>query len=221
MTERQPSPPIKPRRRSWLCLAALITGCGAGELAWPTGNDTLRTALYTTQLIEGVEKTTIILSNGIFECDFPAKDDPAAQTEALARLITAACRENARHVALTLYRHPAAPNRLGAYIGSQSASASLTDESRPKIASADYFGVNEVVLTSADGFLRTYTATDVDVLRGLGPSGSVTLTNERELLAGQFSFPTGPISGRFRAARCEPDADLFAVLALSPLLVCP
>ena len=92
---------------------------------------------------------------------------------------------------------------------------------RAKVATADYVGVEEVVLTSADGLLRTYTATDVDVRRGLGVSGEVLLTNERDRLAGQFSFPDGPISGRFRAEPCEPDADLFAVIALSPLLVCP
>lgn len=199
-----------------------LTACGSGRLAWATGDDLLRTALFRSEVLDDeVEHITLVLSNSRFECELPEVDDPAVREEAVLDLLAAACRENARHVVIDLYKHPSSQNSLGSYLGNTLAGPGLLSPTRPKLARASYTGIEEVVLTLTDGFARTYTVTEEDSRPELGEGGQVRLTDDRGPLRGQFSFPDGQISGRFHAEPCADDASIFDALALGPALSCP
>jgi hypothetical protein len=199
-----------------------LTGCAPGSIAWPTGEDALRSALYQVQPTGDVFGLTLMLSNGQFGCDLPSEPDPLDQTQALLEIRTAACRENARHVLIQLYRGDG-QDWTGSYPGDGHAHPDLISASRPRLSNASYYGIEEAALVSVQGFVREYGVPadgDVSVIDG-GDGGEVGITADGERLAGWFEFPEADVSGRFRAQECQPGATLFALLAQSPVATCP
>ncbi|MEZ4317878.1 MAG: hypothetical protein R3F61_10250 [Myxococcota bacterium] len=201
---------------------AIGTGCAPGHLAWPTGDDDLRTALYQARLEGGVQALTLVLSNGYFDCDLPSEPDPIAQTQALLEITTAACRENARHVLVELYRGDG-NDWVGTYPGDSNADPVLIAASRPRLSNASYYGIDEAAMVSVDGFVRVYGVREGDDVQliDVGDGGEVEILEDDGTLRGRFEFPGADISGAFRAKECAVGSSLFSVLEQSPVASCP
>lgn len=199
------------------------TACAPGHIAWPTGDDALRTALYRPRVDpSGIQVLTLVLSNGYFDCELPSDPDPVVQTQALLEITTAACRENARHVLVELYRGDGT-DWAGVYPGDSHADRALIASSRPRLSNASYYGIDEAEMVSVDGFVRTYgvrPGDDVQLL-DIGDGGEVEILDDGARLRGRFEFPDADISGSFRALECEPTATLFTLLEQSPVAGCP
>lgn len=212
-------------RHVW-SLLPLLAACAPGEVRWGTGEDWLRTALYVENdpVAEGAG-TRVLLSTGIFGCDLPAEADPAAQAEALLDLAVAACREDARHLAIRLWRDPGL-DRVGVYRGQAGAGPAALTELDPRLASVDYVGVEEAALTLSDlpqfgeALGGTYRPTEVARASAAGTGGQVRVRGD-EVLVGAFDFPDLHVSGRFRAERCAAGSALFDLAFTAPTLSCP
>lgn len=204
------------------CLSIVLSGCAPGSIAWPTGEDRLRTALYQPGSEDGIPTLTLVLSNGHFDCDLPSDPDPIAQSQALLDFQVAACRENARHVLIQLYRGEG-DDWVGAFPGDSLADPALIAPSRVRLSNASYYGIDEAALFGLDGFVRTYgVVDDADVqLLDIGDGGEVTVRSQGDRLNGRFEFPTADISGSFRAKECAPGSTMFALLQQSPVASCP
>lgn len=199
-----------------------LFGCAPGSLAFSTGDDVLRTAMYQVQPVDGLQRVDLILSNGIFSCDLPNDPDPIVQSQELLELTTATCRENARHVLIELYRGDGA-DWVGRFPGDSNAHPSLISASRPRLSNASYYGIDEAEMVSVDGFVRTYGVRpggDVQA-RDVGDGGEVEILADAQTLRGRFAFPSADISGDFRAVECPAGSTLFALLAQSPVASCP
>ncbi len=191
-------------------------------MAWPTGDGPLRTALYQSAPSGSVQQLTLVLSNGYFDCDLPTEPDPVAQSQALLEITTAACRENARHVLIELYRGDGF-DWTGLYPGMSGAGPGFLSEGRTRISDASYYGIEEAEMVAADGFVRTYGVRPEDEVQRLaiGDGGEVEITTDATHLKGRFEFPGADISGSFRATECPAGSTLFTVLAQSPVANCP
>ena len=73
-------------RSSPFLILTLLAGCAPGSIAWPTGKDDLRTAMYRVESEGSVQRMRLVLSNGLFTCDLPTEPDPVAQQQALLEL---------------------------------------------------------------------------------------------------------------------------------------
>ena len=186
-------------------LFTLLTSCAPGSIFFEGGHDALRTALYQ----EGADELVLVLSNGEFGCDFPDFDDPQKQSLALVELTTAACRENARHLIVHLFRQSGAD---WADVQYQSSADS------PPRSTAEYIGIEEAELVEREALSRAYTATEVTHIEEM-QDGWVHIKESTEILRGSFLYPE--VNGTFAATDCGTDADLFDVLKISPVVSCP
>lgn len=112
---------------------------------------------------------------------------------------------------------------VGRYPGDSNADPLLISSSRPRLSNASYYGIDEAVMVSADGFVRTYgvrPGDDVQLL-DIGDGGEVEISADSSVLRGRFEFPGADISGSFRAEPCPEDATLFSLLEQSPVAACP
>lgn len=209
-------------RMSIFVASGPVMGCAPGSIAWPTGEDDLRTALYVEAPRDGLPAVTMVLSNGVFDCDLPSEPDPIDQTQALLEIRTAACRENARHVLVELIRGDGI-DWVGRYPGDSHLHPDQISADRPRLSNASYYGIDEAVMVSAEGFVREYgvpSGGDQSVLDA-GDGGEVWIRADGDVLAGTFDFPEADVSGRFRARECAPSSTLFMLLAQSPVAACP
>lgn len=168
-----------------------------------------------------MKQLQLVLSNGVFDCDLPTESDPIEQQQALFELQIAACRENARHVAIELLRGDGA-DWVGVYPGDSHLDVSQIAGTRPRLSNGSYYGIDEAALSAADDFVRTYGVVqgqDVQAL-DIGDDGEVEITFDGDRLRGRFEFPSADVSGSFRARACE-TGTLFDLLALSPVASCP
>lgn len=207
--------------RSSVMSLLFLTGCAPGTIAWPTGHDQLRTALYREVDAGAVKRLQLVLSNGTFGCDLPAEADPVAQQQALLELQISACRENARHVAVELLRGDGS-DWVGLYPGDSNMDPAQIAASRPRLSNGSYYGIDEAALSAAEDFVRTYAVVEgQDVLAlDIGDGGEVEISGDGERLRGRFEFPMADLSGTFRAESCE-TGTLFDLLVLSPVASCP
>ena len=199
----------------------MLLGCAPGSIAWPTGEDELRTALYRTDTVGSVQRLHLVLSNGVFACDLPAEPDPVAQQQALLELQVAACRENARHVDIELLRGEGA-DWTGLYPGDSHADPSQIAGTRPRLANGSYYGIDEAALAFVNDFVRSYGVVEGQDVQALdvGDGGEVEILRDGTTLQGRFEFPSADVSGSFRATECV-TGTLFDLLAVSPVGSCP
>ena len=208
-----------------LSLVALIGGCTPGSVDWATGSDSLRTALFQTS-DTNVGTTRILLSTGQFGCDFPEAEDPNDLIDAQLAIVVGACREDARHLAITTFHDPEM-SREGRYIGQDDAAVSDLAPENPRIARVDYVGIEESVLTTSDlpqfndALGGTYRPTDITQAFGVGVGGRVQIRESEAELSGSFDFPSLHVSGRFRAVECPAGSPLFNLAFTSPTASCP
>ena len=208
-----------------ILLTALLAACGPGSISWATGDDALRTALFQP-IDDGVPGTRLLLSTGVFDCDLPQSDDPQELTRAYLELSVGACREDARHLAITTW-YDETSGREGRYIGQDDAIPSNLAPTMPRIARVDYIGIEEAVLTTSDrpefddDLGGTYRPTEIDQEYGAGTGGEVFLRGSDDGLHGTYDFPNLHVSGRFRAMECPPGSELFEFAFTSPTANCP
>ena len=191
--------------------------CSPGSIEWSNGSDILRTALYTIDDEGSGSHMTILLSNGIFECAPPDFATAADQSEALLQLVTAACRENARHAILHLYLHDTAEWE-GEF--QSTPTEGVVTELAPRLSMGLYVGINEAVVEEEDGLSFTFTPTDVDMI-ALGEQSYVQLDSAKVHVAGSFSHAEAHVSGNFRAQSCGSETGLFDVIAQNAIINCP
>lgn len=208
-------------RSSPFVLLSVLLGCAPGSIAWPTGKDDLRTALYRVDTVGSVQRMHLVLSNGLFACDLPSEPDPVAQQQALLELQIAACRENARHVDIELLRGDG-DDWVGLYPGDSHADPAQIAATRPRLSNGSYYGIDEAALASVDDFVRTYGVVEgQDVqARDVGDGGEVEIQRDGAQMHGRFQFPLADVSGTFRATECA-TGTLFDLLAVSPVGSCP
>jgi hypothetical protein len=201
---------------SAIWVAGLAAGCAPGRIEWATGSDDLRTALYIVErdaTTGASPRIRLLLSNGEFGCSLPSfTDDSGFSTEesdqeqalALLQLVTAMCREDARHVVLDLY-HLRWEDAPGVYPGDSVADATSLG-SPNRWSRAAYLGVEEARVADEDGLSRAYEIVEVDARPLLGDGGEASISRLEEGHAvGHFSFPEANISGDFRATECASD----------------
>lgn len=218
---------MTPSCRFLSLLTAIVTiaGCAPGELHWRDGHEELRTAWWQRVAFDdGSERVAVALSTSDFPCAFELTgDDPAEIALTELELVTAACREGARHVLLDLWQ-PAGPVG-GEYPGrTVPAGAELGDVADP-FSTAGYYAVEEAGVLYVDGINRAYAPMEggADLWPALGDGGTVGIDAlDGERLDGWFSFPEAEISGRFEAQECPEGPtlldDLFDALGLLQLL---
>ncbi|MFT6821009.1 MAG: hypothetical protein ACJATT_004838 [Myxococcota bacterium] len=208
-----------------LSLVVLFGGCAPGSIEWATGSDSLRTALFQTS-DASIGSTRLLLSTGQFGCDFPAEEDPNDLIDAQLAIVVGACREDARHLAITTF-HDAEVSREGRYIGQDDAATIDLATDNPRIARVDYVGIEEAVLTTSDlpqfndALGGTYRPTDVTQAFAAGNGGRVQIRESGDDLTGSYDFPSLHVSGRFRAVECPVESPLFNLAFTSPTASCP
>jgi len=198
-------------------LLVIATGCASGRVTWSTGGDILRTALWVQD--EGTLGPTaqVFLSTGTFECDLPEFDDPQAQWEALVAIQAGACREDARHIVLTLY----ADNPTtweGDYPFTGTSGVEIDDD---RVSEALYVGVDEAAVERTEGLDPVWAPTAVTWYQPFGDPGDVRVRRHHDrVLAGTFDLPEVHVSGSFAAEECRRGTSLFDLLAASPTSAC-
>jgi hypothetical protein len=169
--------------------------------------------------VDQVGQTTrdrvVLLSTGLFDCALPTFDDPQLQAEALAELTTGACREDARHVVLYLYKEPGL-SWSGTYPLRET-----PEDPGGRAADAAYLGVEEAAATTSEGLVPGYQPVDVTRYFAQGEPGEVRVRQANDtVLSGHFDLQEPHVSGSFRAEQCDQDAELFALLVSSPIASC-
>ncbi|MCO4745277.1 MAG: hypothetical protein KC912_10860 [Proteobacteria bacterium] len=193
----------------------LLIACATpGRFDDGQGVQALQTALYAIDVdAYGDPQMVLLLSNGAFACDFPLSEDPSELQAARAAIFAAACREDARHVKLTLHRD-AGLEWAGTYDGT----GVSTGSGRALVGS--YYAVYEAALSVEDGLVRQFSVTEDEYVPGI-ITGTATVDDfEDGVSAGRFSLPNQRLAGRFRAAECNADDALFRLLALEGRLTC-
>ncbi len=179
----------------------------------------LRTALYRVGLDDDVPFASMFLSNGVMACELPASEDPVVQEDAVQELFLAMCREEARHVHLTLYRDPTTSRWTGTYPARPDASGAELGPSR-RMARGAMYAVGEAYLVDLPGVPRAYAAESIEVIGDLG-RGEVTVVGRSDRLHGQFAFPGAGVAGTFRATPCLDDYSVLDVVEAGPTFFCP
>lgn len=203
--------------RRGLLLLALASGCAPGSVTWGTGEDWLRTALWVEDESTFGPTARVFLSTGAFGCELPENDDPQSQWEALVAIQAGACREDARHVSLTLYADvPESWEGEFPLVGS--AGPSQDDD---RVSEALYVGVEEAAVSRTEGLDPGWAPTDVTWYWGSGDRGQVVVRRHAgDVLVGAFDLPDAHVSGSFTARACARGTALFDLLAVSPTSAC-
>ena len=199
----------------------LLTGCGAGNIAWESGDDKLHTALYIWEDHGPTQAMTLFLSNGRFECELPdglaqlflldsgiSYTDPDEAERAVLDFATALYREDARHVVLTLYKQTDG-DWTGRYPGNDDAQDALISDEQPQLASGQYLGVDDAIIDQEDGVVRTYLPSAYSWDPELGDGGFVQVDTAGTQINGSFGFPDAHLSGQFTAEGCGTTTELF------------
>ena len=129
---------------------------------------------------------------------------------ALVELTTAACRENARHVIIHLFRESTADWADQRY---------LSNAESPPRSTAEYIGIEEAELVEREALNRAYTATAITRIEEMQDGWVHIEKFHDETLKGSFLYPE--VNGTFAATDCGDDAALFDVLKISPVVSCP
>ncbi|MED5371432.1 MAG: hypothetical protein VX899_10490 [Myxococcota bacterium] len=201
-----------------------LVGCAPGTVETAYGSDELHTAWYV--VVPGdsdYDQALLLLSNSQIGCDASSLDftpdvfggdtgwDTGGSDSGLLsdrlnvseQLSIALNRENSRIVLLELVRF-GQEGWKGYYPLSGAQSGEVLDLANPRVAHADYYGVNEAIAVLDDGLLREYQVTDFDVARNIDAPGSVEITGTRgATLRGRFNLDPVDVSGRFRAKQCS------------------
>jgi len=198
-------------------LLVTALGCAPGRVTWSTGDDALRTALWVEDEGPAGPTVRVLLSTGTFTCDLPEFDDPQAQWEALVALQAGACREDARHVVLTLYADdPTSWEGEFPFVGSAGV---VADDDR--VSDALYVGVDEATVVRSEGLDPQWAPTEVTWYSAAGSLGDVRVRRHHDrVLAGAFDLPEVHVSGTFVADECRRGTDLFDLIAASPTSAC-
>jgi len=198
----------------------LLAGCAyPGSLVAPDGATVLQTARYRVGIRDGAPELVVVLSNSQLGCGLPLLPDEEAQEHALDALMAAACREDAQHASVTLYRRD--EGWEGTYAGRDDAAVSDLDAEQPRIARGAYFGVEEAFLVGLRGLTRAYSSAESVLLPHLGDGGEVVIDRDRGgLLTGRLDFPRDGVHAEFRAEVCPGDTSLLDLIATEPTISC-
>lgn len=220
---QEPSAMIQPSISACIpvLLGALITGCADSGTLWIDGRaERLRTMLVRADSTEDATRATVVLSNGLFSCKLPELDDPARAQQAVQNMITAACREGAVHLNLTLWRTPEG-DWSGTYPGLSYAGPLDLSPKQTRLSDAVFYSVEEAILVEYVNLDRAYAVESAILEEGAGDGGQVDVIEETTGLGGGFSMPSLGLTGTFQAQWCEADDNQFALLESSPAFVCP
>jgi len=202
------------RVRWWVPLVAV--GCGGpGQLHFPGGSAPIRTAWYRIDS-QPNPQLQVFLSTGRFPCSFPDVTGEAYR-EALGELQVAACREDSRHVGLSLFQ-VRGTDFDGVYPAEAGANAAALGPGARRLANGSYFAVEEAFLVEVQGLGRAYSPSEETYLPELG-SGQVEV-DSGDRLRGALSFDAG-VHGHFVAEACPAEDGLLDLLVSAPLQLCP
>jgi hypothetical protein len=197
-----------------------LFACSEGQLWRGEERELLRTALVRQDTADGMHHAALLLSNGLFECDLPTFDDPARVEQTLQAVITAACREGARHLNLQLWRD-AGSDWTGDFSGIASAGPHALGTSSHRVAGATWFAVNEAYLAESIDANRVLAALEDELVLDAAAGGTVRIHKDNGELVGDAWIPELGVHVTFKAQYCDPSASLFALLEASPAFVCP
>ena len=212
--------PATATRLTLLC-AGFLSACQAPGTLWVNGEATpLRTVLVRADETEGATRATVVLSNGLFGCRLPQLDDPARAQQAVQNMITAACREGAVHLNLTLWRTPDG-TWTGAYPGVAYGGPLDLGPEQPRLSDAIYYSVEEAILVEYVSLDRAYAVEAATYAEGAGAGGRVDIAGDDGSLWGSVNLPSLGLNGQFDAEWCEAEDNQFALIESSPAFVCP
>ena len=181
----------------------------------------VRTALARSTEVDGVRHLTVLISNGLFECDLPEFEDPARVEQTLQSVLTASCREGAQHLNLQLWRDVGGEDWTGQYEGFAQAGPDLLDGTTHRVADAAFFAVQEAFLAESIGADRVLAALEDELIMPAGAGAHVRIDRSGSRLGGVASVPEANLEVFFEARFCDEDASLFPLLEASPAFVCP
>ncbi len=181
----------------------------------------MRTALVKYDVDQGVMRARLILSTGLFECELPATDRPAAEVQdAYQDLVTGACREGAAHLSVQLLRRTG-EDWIGKYPGMSGARGDTLPLGRDRASDATWYTVKEAFLVEFASLDRAYVIDEQELIVNAGDGGTVEIDRDRNGLGGHLWFPEPGVSADFQATQCGEDSMLFDLLEASPVSVCP
>ena len=179
----------------------------------------LRTALARHEVVDGVAHASIVLSNGLFECELPKHDDPARAQQALQNLVTGACREGAKHVTLQLWREPGG-SWEGDYTGIGGGGPLDLSKKTPRVADAVYYSVDEAFLAQLEDLDRAYYVEERTLVSGASDNGAIRIDHSGSVMRGSVALPDVDVLAEFEAEWCTGTASLMRMLEGSPGYVC-
>lgn len=175
----------------------------------------LRTALARHEVVDGVAHASIVLSNGLFECELPKHADPARAQQALQNLVTGACREGARHVTIELWREPGGTWE-GDYTGIGGGGPLDLSKKTPRIGDAVYFSVDEAFLAQLEDLDRAYYVEERTLVSGASDDGTIRIEHSGRKMKGSVFLPEVDVIAEFDAEWCEGTASQMRMLEGTP-----
>lgn len=208
----------------------LLLGCASGVLQFRDGSEPVRSAWYTKPSVDNADLTLVLVSNSDIYCDLPESEDPGEQEAALVRQSAAFSREGTAIVLFLLYLDPAL-SALGSYEVTGDASPTslpFAERGAPDLlaafngraAGASWLTIREAAVEEEDGLAVSYepgsSPGDVIYVPQVQGPGKVTVTGlENDTFAATFQLDVVDVSGRFEAAYCGEDSDLYTSLSLT------
>ncbi len=209
--------PLFPSARCHVLTLLVATACAPGEIRWAAGADDLRTALFVTDTDRGFDHAILFLSTGIFPCGLPSDPDPQVQTETLAALTVGACREDARHLVVELYKAPG----LDWSERYPFADVEPPPPGTERGSLARYVGIDEAAALRREGLVPIYFPTALTRYDALGEPGAATVRTLRDdTLSGSVDLPAASVRATFTATRCTDARSLFDLIVASPIASC-
>ena len=183
-----------------------ILGCAVGLLRTEEGQEPLRAAWFS---VGDEAPTLLLLSNSSLLCELPESEDPAELEAALTRQEAGLTREGAK----ALYMELEATE--GDLVGHYEIEPEVDDQAVRELR-ASWWTVHEAEVEAREGIVVSYSPGDalgdLEYIPAVPAPGSLTITEEGELLVGSFDLSSLDLSGRFEASACARDDDLFATL---------
>ena len=195
--------------------------CADGRIWWSGHTDTMRTALVKYDVDQGVMRARMFMSTGLFQCELPETDRPAAEVQdAYQDLVTGACREGAAHMSVQLLRR-SGESWEGTYPGVGGSRGDTIDADQKRASDITWYTVNEAFLVEFASLDRAYVVEDQDLKLDAGDGGQVEITRDRNGLKGHLWFPEPEVSADFFVEQCGEESTLFDLLEASPVSLCP
>ncbi len=187
-------------------LPLLLLGCSVGLLRTEDGQEPLRSAWFSAA---EEAPTLLLLSNSSLLCELPESDDPAEIEAELTRQEAGLTREGAQALYLELEA------TQGDLVGDYAIEPEVDDVGVRELR-ASWWTVKEAEVEAREGIVVSYTPGDalgdLEYVPAVPGPGSVAITQEEERLEGSFDLSALDLSGRFSAAPCARDSDLFSAL---------